>query len=98
MAKYRLSKAAVKDLDAIWHYTVKQWSKQQASIYYREIASEIKNICKSGSDYGTKFFDVMEGLYFRRCQKHFIFYRYSDDGVVEIIRILHKMMDIESKF
>ncbi|MBR2887204.1 MAG: type II toxin-antitoxin system RelE/ParE family toxin, partial [Bacteroidales bacterium] len=47
MAKYRLSKAAVKDLDAIWHYTVKQWSKQQASIYYREIASEVKNICKS---------------------------------------------------
>lgn len=32
MAKYRLSKAAVKDLDAIWLYTLKQWSKQQASI------------------------------------------------------------------
>lgn len=58
MAKYRLSKAALKDLN----------------------------------------FDVLEGLYFRRCNKHFIFYRFANDGKVEIIRILHKMMDIESKF
>lgn len=72
--------------------------KTASIYYYREIASEIKTICKSGKDYGTKYFDVMEGLYFRRCQKHFIFYRFADDGVVEIIRILHKMMDIESKF
>ena len=98
MAKYRLSKAALKDLDAIWLYTVDKWSKQQASLYYREIVAEIKKICVSETDYGTKYFDVLEGLYFRRCNKHFIFYRFANDGKVEIIRILHKMMDIESKF
>jgi toxin ParE1/3/4 len=28
-------------------------------------------------------------------QSHLIFYKWADDGIVEIVRILHRQMDIE---
>lgn len=98
MAKYRISQAALEDLESIWLYTLKKWSRQQASEYHKDITAEIKKIVKSEKDYGTKYFDVMSGLYCRRCRKHLIFYRFDDNGTVEIVRILYAMMDIESKF
>ncbi|MVN20519.1 type II toxin-antitoxin system RelE/ParE family toxin [Mucilaginibacter arboris] len=32
-----------------------------------------------------------------KVKSHLIFYRRSDDGTVEIIRILHERMDIETR-
>ena len=37
MAKIRLSRKAISDLDGIWDYTVETWSEEQAVIYYRQI-------------------------------------------------------------
>ncbi|MBQ4405543.1 MAG: type II toxin-antitoxin system RelE/ParE family toxin [Alphaproteobacteria bacterium] len=98
MAKYHISQAALEDLESIWLYTFKKWSKEQAAKYHKEIVEEIKTISKSDKDYGIKYFDVMDGLYCSRCRKHLVFYRYDENEDVEIIRILHNMMDIESKF
>jgi toxin ParE1/3/4 len=98
MAKYRISQAALEDLESIWLYTKNKWSKEQASKYHKDIVAEIKLIAESDKDYGIKYFDVMDGLYCSRCRKHLIFYRYNDNNAVEIVRILHAMMDIASKF
>jgi len=98
MTNYHISQAALEDLESIWLYTLKTWSRRQAAIYHKDIVDEIKVIAKSDPKYGIKYFDIMEGLYCRRCHKHLIFYRFSKEGHIEIIRILHAMMDIESKF
>jgi toxin ParE1/3/4 len=34
MAKAHFTNKAIKDLEAIWKYTVKTWSENQAEIYY----------------------------------------------------------------
>ncbi|MBQ5451853.1 MAG: type II toxin-antitoxin system RelE/ParE family toxin [Bacteroidales bacterium] len=47
MAKYRISQAALEDLESIWLYTLKKWSRQQASEYHKDITAEIKKIVKS---------------------------------------------------
>ena len=49
--KFEISELALEDLDNIWEYTVEQWSKEQANIYYNEIFSAIGKICEN-SDIG----------------------------------------------
>ena len=44
MAKIRLSRKAIADLDGIWDYTVEAWSEEQAFIYYRQIYTTIQGL------------------------------------------------------
>ena len=41
VTEYRLSPAALSDLDAIWDYTVRIWSVGQAETYILAIASDM---------------------------------------------------------
>lgn len=44
MAKIRLSRKAIADLDGIWDYTAQTWSEEQAVIYYRQIYDAIQGL------------------------------------------------------
>ena len=44
MAKIRLSRKAIADLDGIWDYTVETWSEEQAVMYYRRIYTAIQGL------------------------------------------------------
>ena len=95
---YKLSKQAEIDLENIWLYTFEEWSLEQADYYYDLIMDEIEYISinpKSGKDYN----DVRKGYFRSRVKSHFIFYKINlKEENVEIIRILHQQMDIESHF
>ena len=43
-SKYRISKQAINDLNDIWIYTFRKWSKEQADRYYDLIMGEIEFI------------------------------------------------------
>ena len=43
--KYRIRSAAVKDLEGIWEYTYRKWSKDQADRYHGLILNEIEYVC-----------------------------------------------------
>ena len=93
---YKISKQAEIDLENIWLYTLEEWSLEQADYYYDLIMDEIEYIStnpKSGKDYN----DVRKGYFRSRVKSHFIFYKINlKEKKVEIIRILHQQMDIES--
>lgn len=93
---YKISKQAEIDLEHIWLYTFEEWSLQQADYYLDLIIDEIEYISenpKSGEDYN----DFRKGYFRSRVKSHFIFYRINiKEEIVEIIRILHQQMDIES--
>ena len=95
--KYIISVEASNDLENIWLYTFENWSQQQADRYFNLIIDEIENISNdptSGKDYS----DIREGYFYSRVKSHFIFYKVNlKKKVVEIIRILHEQMDIESR-
>lgn len=95
--KYIISKEALKDLENIWLYTFENWSKQQADRYYDLIIDEIENVSKNpkvGKDYSH----IREGYFQSKVKSHFIFYRMNfKKEVLEVIRILHQQMDIESR-
>lgn len=95
--KYKISKEASKDLKKIWLYTFENWSKEQADRYFNLIIDEIENITKDPQS-GKDFSDVRKGYFQTRVNSHFIYYRINlRKKEIEIIRILHQQMDIESR-
>ena len=95
--KYKLSLLASHDLENIWLYTFENWSIEQADRYLNLIMDEIEYIALK-PDSGFDFSSVRKGYYRSRVKSHIIFYRIDQKmDTVEIIRILHQRMDLESR-
>ena len=92
--KYRLRAAAVKDLEGIWKYTFRKWSKDQADRYHTLIISEIEYIADNKS-VGKDMSHIKEGYLVTCVKSHVIFFK-RQRGIVHVIRILHQKIDIES--
>ncbi len=93
-AKYRISEIAIEDLDGIWEYTFVNWSKAQADRYHGLIISEIVFIAENISS-GKPMNQIKQGYSVSYVKSHMILFK-RNEGVVEIMRILHQKMDIES--
>lgn len=93
---YKISKRALQDLDEIWLYTFTKWSKTQADRYYNHILDEIEFLSREIYD-GISRDYIKQGYRSIAVKSHIIFYKISDDKVLEVVRILHKMTDIETK-
>lgn len=95
--EFKISKEAETDIENIWLYTFETWSKEQADRYYYLIFEEIEYLTQtptSGKDYSH----IRKGYYRSKVKSHFIFYRINlRENAIEIIRILHQQMDIESR-
>jgi toxin ParE1/3/4 len=93
--KYRISNKAIEDLEGIWVYTYKNWSVQQADRYYKLIIDEIEFVAKNFYS-GKSMEHIKEGYRASLVKSHMIFYKIVNEEHIEIIRILHQMMDVES--
>ena len=95
--KFLISQLAGQDLENIWLYTFENWSADQADRYYKLIMDEIEYISNK-PDSGYDFSHIRKGYLRSRIKSHFIFYRINKKKkLVEIIRVLHQKMDIESR-
>ena len=95
--KYKISKEAEKDLEKIWLYTFETWSLEQADYYYDLLMDEIEYLAENPKN-GMDFSQIRKGYFRSRVKSHFIFYRVSvKSDEIEIIRILHQQMDIDSQ-
>lgn len=96
MMKYKISNEALNDLEEIWLYTFNNWSIEQADRYVGFLIYDIEYIAQnptSGKDYSN----IRKGYFRSRVKSHLIFYKINlKTEELEIIRILHKQMDIES--
>ena len=90
-----ISKKAIADLEEIWLYTVEKWSMQQADRYYNLIFEEINYISRNSTS-GKSMEHVRKGYRVSKVKSHLIFYRVINEQI-EVIRILHERMDIESR-
>jgi toxin ParE1/3/4 len=95
--KYKISQAASRDIENIWLYTIEKWSIEQADRYFNLIMDEIEYLAeypKSGKNYSI----VRKGYFRSQIKSHFIFYKINrENQEIEIIRILHQRMDIETR-
>ncbi len=95
-SNYRISRKALSDLRNIWKYTVNKWSEEQAERHYKLIIQEIDYLSEK-PDSGRQLEDIKKGYRCSKVKSHFIFYRKGKDGVLEVVRILHQMMDIPNR-
>ncbi len=93
---YLISNKAVLDLQEIWLYTLEKWSVEQADRYYNLIIGEIEFICKNVHS-GKPIGHIKKGYGVSKVKSHLIFYRISNEQIIEVIRILHEGMDIQDR-
>lgn len=94
--KMVISEQALNDIENIWLFTAENWSTEQADRYYNLIFEEIEFICKHFNA-GKSIESIRKGYRYTKVKSHLIFYRRSVTEEIEIIRILHEHMDIESR-
>lgn len=95
--RYKISKEASDDLDEIWFYTFENWSVEQADRYLDLLIDEIEYLTESPES-GKDYSHVRSGYFRSTVKSHFIFYKVNmNEGELEVIRILHQQMDIDSR-
>ncbi|ASO04404.1 toxin ParE1/3/4 [Arenibacter algicola] len=94
--RFRISKQATNDLNDIWIYTLRKWSKDQADRYYNLIIEEIEFVADNFMT-GKSVEQTRKGYRVTKIKSHLIFYKKAEDDIVEIIRILHQRMDIKKR-
>ncbi|MFM2213506.1 MAG: Toxin ParE1 [Bacteroidota bacterium] len=95
MAKFYFTNKAIEDLGDIWNYTVETWSENQAEIYYSLLIDSCQELANKPNQ--GKSYEVVERnvLGFKTGQ-HVIFYRIVTEKEIEVVRILHGMMDMKN--
>ena len=95
MAKFYLTNKAVEDLSDIWKYTVETWSENQAEIYYSLLIDSFQEIANNPTA-GKSYELVEKNILGFKSGQHIIFYRIVTKNEIEVVRILHGMMDIKN--
>lgn len=97
MPSFRLSNKAVQDLLDIGRYTQKKWGVKQRNTYLKQLDNSFTQLSEN-PNLGIRCDYIAKGYRKFPQQSHVIYYRSSSDNIVEIIRILHKSMDVDSTF
>ena len=96
MSQYVISEKAVEDINNIWIYTAENWSVAQADRYYNLIYDEIEFIANN-FDMARDFGKIRKSYKCSKVKSHLIFFKKDKMNEIEVIRVLHERMDIESR-
>ena len=94
MSVYRLTKKALDDLRSIARYTEKTWGREQRNKYLSKLDSSFRMLAHE-PQLGRACNEIKQGYRKHHVGRHLIFYRLVASRV-EIIRILHDSMDVDS--
>jgi toxin ParE1/3/4 len=95
MPAFRLSAKSLEDLKSIGLFTLKYWGREQLKIYLSKL-DESFHILADQPHLGIARDDIRQGYRVYHVGRHLIFYRQKSSGI-EIIRILHDRMDVETR-
>ena len=97
MKLFELTSEAKEDLKRIARFTEKRWGRNQRFLYVKQFDDAFHLLAESTS-FGKPCDYIKEGYRKFPQGNHIIFYREISTSSILIIRILHKSMDIDSKF
>jgi toxin ParE1/3/4 len=93
MTGYILSPAAKADIVEIWNYTAKRWGEDQAERYLLAIRGACQELAE-GTHQSRAVDDIRAGYHKAVIGAHILLFRRAKSGEVDIVRILHRRMDI----
>ncbi len=91
MAKYKLTRKALADFDAIGLYSLEQWGLNKAESYLSDLDASFDRLAQDVL-LGRNRSEIRAGLLAYPCNSHMIFFRRDDADNVEVLRILHQSM------
>ena len=97
MKAFELTREAKEDLRKIARFTEKRWGRDQRFLYVKQF-DDVFHLLAETPSVGKKCDYIKKGYRKFPQSSHIIFYRESKKSKIIIIRILHKNMDVESKF
>lgn len=97
MSSFTLTNKARADLKSIAAYTQRKWGKEQRRIYLKQFDNAFHFLAKN-PEAGKKCDFILSGYRKFPLASHIVFYRGTKESSVEIVRVLHKRMDVELKF
>lgn len=90
----RLRPLAEADLEQVWLYTSKHWSREQADKYVKDIILTME-LLAGGTKVGRQC--MVRDEYFQYAvASHIVFYRVQKQ-TLEVVRVLHQRMDVERR-
>ncbi len=92
MSVARLSPAAEVDVDEIWDNSEERWGRPQADRYVRDLGLTCAGIME-GRVSTLSAEDIRPGYRKAACGSQMIYFRYVGEEV-EVVRILHRSMDV----
>lgn len=95
MALFTLSRAALEDLKAIAVYTQQKWGKSQRRVYAQQFDTAF-HLLADNQETGNTCDHIRRGYRKFPNGSHVIFYRSIGNNEIQIVRILHKRMDVAS--
>ena len=96
MKPFALTQKAKADLRSIAIYTEGRWGRDQRNLYLKQL-DDAFHLLAENPQAGTECDDIRAGYRKFPQGSHIIFYRIAPDTMLEIVRVLHKSMDAESK-
>ncbi len=97
MGAFTLTNKAKADLKSIAIYTQRKWGKSQRALYLKQF-DDAFHLLADSPDAGSKCDFIKSGYRKFSNISHVIFYRIINNKQIEIIRILHKRMDVDISF
>ncbi len=92
MKGYLLSPTAQADLGQIWDYSARTWGEEQADRYVLGIRDACQALA-DGSRQGRPVDAIRPGYRKLAVASHFLFYRVTGVGMIDVVRVLHQRMD-----
>ncbi len=97
MKSFALTSKAKADLRTIAVFTEERWGKEQRNLYIKQFDEAFHLL--ANAPLAGKACDYIKDGYRKFPQgSHIIFYKDDNKKKIEIVRILHKNMDVESMF
>jgi toxin ParE1/3/4 len=97
MPQFRIKASARKDLKGIAKYTEYTWGCEQRNNYLTEFDQAFHRLAEN-AELGKACDHIRSGYRVFPVGSHLIFYKLGTGKVVEIIRVLHKRMNVSSRF
>jgi toxin ParE1/3/4 len=91
MADFRLTPAALRDLEGIWRYTAEQWGVAQAEHYLDNLHHAFESLAQTPLA-APACNHIRPGYRQLRVERHAVYYRAEADAVI-LVRVLHEGMD-----
>ena len=96
MRSFRVTRKAQADLIAIGRHTKNKWGISQRNHYLKQLDDCFFQLAEN-PELGSICDFVLKGYRKFPQGSHLIFYKHVSDNSIEIIRVLHKSMDVESR-